>query len=59
MRKVCVWCGSETSTHKDGRVFFCTKCNKPLVFELEEDYVEIIKASEFRLEEWEEELRRK
>ena len=45
----CVWCGLETSTRKDGKVFFCVKCNKPLVFELEEDYVEVIKASDFRL----------
>jgi len=45
----CVWCGLETSTRKDGRVFFCVKCNKPLVFELEDDYVEVIKASDFHL----------
>ena len=45
----CVWCGSETSTRKDGKVFFCMECNKPLVFELEDDYVEVIKASDFHL----------
>jgi len=45
----CVWCGSETSTRKDGKVFFCVECNKPLVFELEDDYAEVVKASDFRL----------
>jgi len=57
--RVCVWCGAKASTRKDVKTFFCTKCNKPLVFELEGDYVEIVKASEFRLEEWEEELRKR
>jgi len=56
----CVWCGAEgVKTRKDGKVFFCTECNMPLIFELEDDYVEIVKVSEFRLEEWEEELRKK
>ena len=56
----CVWCGAEdVKTRKDGKVFFCTECNMPLIFELEDDYVEIVKASEFRLEEWEEELRKR
>jgi len=45
----CVWCGSETSTRKDGKVFFCVKCDRPLVFELEDDYAEVIKATDFRL----------
>jgi len=49
MKVRCVWCGSETSTRKDDRVFFCVKCDRPLVFELEDDYVEVVKASDFRL----------
>ena len=56
----CVWCDAEDAkTRKDGKVFFCTECNMPLIFELEDDYVEIVKASEFRLEEWEEGLRKR
>ena len=54
----CVWCGLETSTRKDGKVFFCVKCNKPLVFELEDDYVEVIKASDFRLPQQPQHLQR-
>lgn len=46
----CVWCGAEdVETRKDGKVFFCVKCDRPLVFELEDDYAEVIKASDFRL----------
>jgi len=34
----CVWCGAEgVKTRKDGKVFFCTECNMPLIFELEEN----------------------
>ena len=43
---LCPWCHSEISARKDHSIFFCPECNKPVGFDLNGDFVRIVRARE-------------
>jgi len=43
---LCPWCNSEISARKDRSVFFCPECNKPVGFDLNGEFVRIVRARE-------------
>jgi len=43
---LCPWCLSEISARKDRSVFFCPECNKPVGFDLNGEFVRIVRVRE-------------
>ena len=43
---LCPWCLSEISARRDRNVFFCPECNKPVSFDLNGDFVRVVRARE-------------